>query len=85
MAAPQAPPAPPAPDPVVARPAGLVTCDGPGNEHVFRPVGDETFCGTCRTEEAWKAHELRYQHRPDKGDPIPWRDRMDAILQAQPS
>ncbi|MGA5197359.1 hypothetical protein [Streptomyces exfoliatus] len=76
-------PAPAASSP--ARPAELVTCDGPGNTHVFRPAGDETFCGPCRTEEAWKAHERRFQPRPDKGAPIPWRERVDAILQAEPS
>ncbi len=68
-----------------ARPAELVTCDGPGNTHVFRPAGDETFCGPCRMEDAWKAHERRFQPRPEKGAPIPWRERVDAILQAEPS
>ncbi|MCX4584550.1 hypothetical protein [Streptomyces sp. NBC_01481] len=39
---------PAAPEPAVAAPRGLVICEGPGDDHVFRPVGDETHCGPCR-------------------------------------
>ncbi|WP_323180393.1 hypothetical protein [Streptomyces sp. NBC_00102] len=37
-------------------PAPLVTCEGPGDEHVFRAVGGETKCGQCRSAEAWEAY-----------------------------
>jgi len=41
----------------VAVPArrGLVTCPGPGDEHVFRPRGDETHCFRCRSAAAFEA------------------------------
>ncbi|GHB16204.1 hypothetical protein [Streptomyces chryseus] len=41
-------------------PKPLITCEGPGSEHVFRPVGDETQCGHCRQEAAWKTHIAKY-------------------------
>ncbi|QGV79973.1 hypothetical protein [Streptomyces ficellus] len=42
------------PVPLDPRPAvrGLVVCEGPGDDHVFRPVGDETHCGPCRQAAA---------------------------------
>ncbi|UPZ29760.1 hypothetical protein MUK60_19330 [Streptomyces sp. LRE541] len=48
----------PAPQP--ERPATLarrtlVTCPGPGAEHVFRPRADETHCLRCRTATAYEA------------------------------
>ncbi|MEF9884636.1 hypothetical protein [Streptomyces sp. P9-A4] len=70
-------------EPAGTRVAELVTCDGPGNTHVFRPTADETFCGPCRTEEAWKAHARSFQ--PETGVAIPWRERVEAIVQALPS
>ncbi|MCX5603644.1 hypothetical protein OOK29_36455 [Streptomyces phaeochromogenes] len=33
----------------------LVTCPGPGDEHVFRPRNDETHCLRCRTAAAFEA------------------------------
>ncbi|MGW0858044.1 hypothetical protein [Streptomyces sp. NPDC002690] len=36
-------------------PLPLVTCEGPGDEHVFRATGGETKCGACRSAEAWEA------------------------------
>ncbi|MEV0261477.1 hypothetical protein AB0I49_09040, partial [Streptomyces sp. NPDC050617] len=33
-------------------PARFATCQGPGSEHVFRPVADETHCGPCRQKRA---------------------------------
>ncbi|MFH8981143.1 hypothetical protein [Streptomyces varsoviensis] len=47
---PQAPP----------RPAQFVTCQGPGNEHVFRPVADETHCAPCRQSRAEAAHAATF-------------------------
>ncbi|MEV8308168.1 hypothetical protein AB0P36_12575 [Streptomyces flavidovirens] len=41
-------------------PKPLITCEGPGPEHVFRPLGDETQCGHCRQEAAWQTHLTKY-------------------------
>ncbi|MEU9222725.1 hypothetical protein AB0D47_40520, partial [Streptomyces sp. NPDC048376] len=43
---PDAPPTPP-------RVAPLVTCAGPGNEHVFRAYGGATECPDCQQAAAW--------------------------------
>lgn len=59
-----------------ARPA-LVTCEGPGDEHVFRPVGDETHCGACRMERARRAAGIGPREtalRPS------WRTRVEEVL-----
>ncbi|MEU5701099.1 hypothetical protein [Streptomyces aurantiacus] len=49
--------APPPPPEQTASPVrrGLVTCPGPGAEHVFRPRGDEAHCLRCRTAAAFEA------------------------------
>ncbi|MFF7360531.1 hypothetical protein [Streptomyces sp. NPDC008125] len=36
-------------------PPPLVTCEGPGDEHVFRATSGEVLCGQCRSAEAWAA------------------------------
>ncbi|MER6997580.1 hypothetical protein [Streptomyces sp. NPDC000410] len=36
-------------------PPALVVCEGPGPDHVFRPLGDETHCGACRLGRASSA------------------------------
>ncbi len=41
-------------------PKPLITCEGSGPEHVFRPSADETQCGHCRQEAAWKTHTAKY-------------------------
>ncbi|WP_028810585.1 hypothetical protein [Streptomyces flavidovirens] len=61
---PRRPEGPPQTDRV---PRPLITCEGPGHEHVFRPLGDETQCGHCRQEAAWKTHLAKY---PPRG-PVP--------------
>ncbi|GHH44858.1 hypothetical protein FHS35_007516 [Streptomyces umbrinus] len=48
----------------------LVTCPGPGAEHVFRPRNDETHCLRCRTAAAFEA-TLRLQPLSE-----PWRTRV---------
>ncbi|MGW7200076.1 hypothetical protein [Streptomyces chryseus] len=50
-------------------PKPLLTCEGPGSEHVFRPVGDETQCGHCRQEAAWQAHQAK--HPSLRAAPVP--------------
>ncbi|MFE7044353.1 hypothetical protein ACFU9X_34490 [Streptomyces atratus] len=81
-------PEPPAP--TDARPAApprvreLVPCAGPGEDHVFRAVGDETHCAPCRQEEArasWAAQAAAYAQQPPH---IPWRERV-ASLAANPA
>ncbi|MGW2841407.1 hypothetical protein ACWCWD_26865 [Streptomyces sp. NPDC001493] len=36
-------------------PPPLVTCEGPGDDHVFRAMSGEVLCGQCRSAEAWAA------------------------------
>ncbi|MFS8199389.1 hypothetical protein ACLVWQ_11950 [Streptomyces sp. CWNU-52B] len=66
------PASPPAPAPEWAEAApvrrGLVTCPGPGPEHVFRPRHDETHCLRCRTAAAFEA---TFQPLSE-----PWRTRV---------
>ncbi|WP_406515373.1 hypothetical protein OH809_18805 [Streptomyces sp. NBC_00873] len=73
-----------APPPVEARPvpraAELVVCKGPGDDHVFRPVGEETHCGPCRGADArqfWLAHEAAVAAQPPH---VPWRERVAALV-----
>ncbi|MFI8001738.1 hypothetical protein [Streptomyces sp. NPDC086010] len=57
--------------------AELTTCSAPGEEHVFRPVGDETECGECRRQAArahWEAQWAAAEAVTD--DPLPWRERF---------
>ncbi|WP_405779610.1 hypothetical protein [Streptomyces sp. NBC_00859] len=54
------------------RAAGLFVCRGPGDEHVFRPVGDEAHCRRCRT-----VGESRPQGPAVRG--TPWRARVAAV------
>ncbi|WP_442818599.1 hypothetical protein [Streptomyces sp. NBC_01320] len=73
------------PPTVEARPAPrvaeLVVCEGPGDDHVFRPVGDETHCGPCRGEGARAYWAAAYAEQPAH---TPWRDRV-AALAASPT
>ncbi|MEE1755713.1 hypothetical protein [Streptomyces sp. SP18CS02] len=56
-------------------PGALVACEGPGPDHVFRPVGDETRCGPCRLGAA---------HAPRRPDAVSWRARLaSGALSAQ--
>ncbi|MFI9584501.1 hypothetical protein ACIHCQ_22290 [Streptomyces sp. NPDC052236] len=63
-----APEAPPAAAATVAR--GLVICEGPGDDHVFRPVGDETHCGPCRLGAAAVP-------RPRRTRAVSWRTLVE--------
>ncbi|WP_327369125.1 hypothetical protein [Streptomyces sp. NBC_01217] len=76
-------PEPPAPTAAHAaapsRVRELVPCAGPGEDHVFRAVGDETHCAPCRQEEArafWAAHAAAYAEQPPH---VPWRERVAAL------
>ncbi|MGW2276579.1 hypothetical protein [Streptomyces sp. NPDC001770] len=42
-------------EPPYVPPLPLVTCEGPGDEHVFRAGSGEVLCGQCRSAEAWAA------------------------------
>ncbi|MFF5001940.1 hypothetical protein ACFY3G_03850 [Streptomyces phaeochromogenes] len=48
----------------------MVTCPGPGDEHVFRPRNDETHCLRCRTAAAFEA---TLQRQPLS---VQWRTRV---------
>ncbi|WP_141662857.1 hypothetical protein [Streptomyces sp. Wb2n-11] len=50
------------------RPKPLITCEGPGPEHLFRPLDDETRCGRCRQDAAWEAHAAK--HPPHGPAPV---------------
>ncbi|WAU85703.1 hypothetical protein O1Q96_41995 [Streptomyces sp. Qhu-G9] len=50
----QVTPTPPPERAVAPARRGLVTCPGPGTEHVFRPRSEETHCLRCRTAAAFE-------------------------------
>ncbi|MGW1410376.1 hypothetical protein [Streptomyces sp. NPDC002403] len=78
LPAPVAAPAPPVALPPVRE---FVVCEGEGEEHVFRPVGDETLCGPCAREANrayWAARRAEMESEPD---PLPWRERVAAIIE----
>ncbi|MGW9303998.1 hypothetical protein ACWHA3_24695 [Streptomyces cyaneofuscatus] len=78
-AAPAAPPQPP-PPPVRA----LIACTGTGadaEDHLFRPLGDETECAECRRATAyasWMVDTDTYDFPPD----MTWRQRIVAVAKA---
>ncbi|MEV5680734.1 hypothetical protein [Streptomyces sp. NPDC052179] len=81
---PQTPPTPPAPPitaPVTASPPvrELITCEGPGEEHVFRPMGEETACAECRQVAAWEMWQAGTHTFPEDAT---WRERF-AIVRGQ--
>ncbi|MFJ8843412.1 hypothetical protein ACIRFF_10965 [Streptomyces cyaneofuscatus] len=81
------------PPPVVVAP--LVTCAGPGNEHVFRAYGGATLCPDCQQAAAWarwaerRAADLGVDLAEDAAkaveagrDPDGWRSRLAAAAAA---
>ncbi|WP_326704631.1 hypothetical protein [Streptomyces cyaneofuscatus] len=85
---PAAPPAPPYVPP-------LVTCQGPGNEHVFRAYSEETECPDCQQAAAYarwaerRAADLGIDLAEDAAkaveagrDPDGWRSRLAAAAAA---
>ncbi|MEV8451347.1 hypothetical protein AB0467_01780 [Streptomyces sp. NPDC052095] len=77
-----APPAAPAAAPVSPPPAReLIACEAEGavEEHVFRPIGDETVCGPCyREERAAALARWREEERNKPPEPT-WRERVAAL------
>ncbi|PVC92608.1 hypothetical protein DBP19_15230 [Streptomyces sp. CS090A] len=86
-----APPAVPDAPPVPPRVAPLVTCEGPGNEHVFRAYGGATLCPDCQQAAAWarwaerRAADLGVDLAEEAAkaveagrDPDGWRSRLAA-------
>ncbi|MFC9188577.1 hypothetical protein [Streptomyces cyaneofuscatus] len=86
-----APPALPDVPPTPPRVAPLVTCEGPGNEHVFRAYGGATLCPDCQQAAAWarwaerRAADLGVDLAEDAAkaveagrDPDGWRSRLAA-------
>ncbi|GAA3484313.1 hypothetical protein [Streptomyces yanii] len=76
-------PAEPAPPslPHLPSPAALVVCSSPGEEHVFRPLGDETECAPCRQATAYATFYGAPAPEPAR---IPWRERFAKINGAPP-
>ncbi|MGK3090900.1 hypothetical protein ACG93S_13660 [Streptomyces sp. WAC01490] len=91
-------PAPPAlsdAPPTPPRVAPLVTCEGPGNEHVFRAYGGATLCPDCQQAAAWarwaerRAADLGVDLAEEAAkaveagrDPDGWRSRLAAAAAA---
>ena len=69
-----APASSPQPSPPAA--AGLVTCQGPGEDHAFRPVADETQCPACRRAAAQPKSP---NFPPPQTEHTGWRDRFAAV------
>lgn len=70
-------PVPPPPPPV----RELIACAGPGEEHVFRPLGDEPECADCRRATAyasWMVDTDTYEFPED----MTWRQRVAAVRKA---
>ncbi|MEV7238189.1 hypothetical protein AB0N06_30885 [Streptomyces sp. NPDC051020] len=63
-------------------PAALVVCSSPGEEHVFRPLGDETECAPCRQAAACATFYGAPAPEPDR---IPWRERFAKIQMTRSS
>ncbi|MFE7711799.1 hypothetical protein ACFU6I_39980 [Streptomyces sp. NPDC057486] len=76
-------PAEPASPPLTEPPsaAALVVCSSPGEEHVFRPLGDETECAPCRQSAAYATFHGAPAPEPAR---IPWRERFAKINGAPP-
>ncbi len=62
-------------------PLPLIACDGPGEEHMFRPHASwVTTCGPCHREERrayWADVQARAEADPQPPPP-PWRERVAA-------
>ncbi len=72
-------PLPAAPPPPPVR--ELIVCAGPGEEHVFRPLGDEPECADCRRAAAyasWMVDTDTYEFPED----MTWRQRVAAVRKA---
>lgn len=54
----------------------LTVCTAPGEEHVFRPVADETECRPCGQEAARAAWRAQWEAAESQPDPLPWRERF---------
>ncbi|MFE7480544.1 hypothetical protein [Streptomyces sp. NPDC057552] len=80
---PAAPEGAPRPEPSPPPPPALITCAGPGEEHVFRPnVPWATTCGPCHQEEQrayWADVRARGEAAPE---PPPWRERFAALAES---
>lgn len=70
-------PAPPPPPPA----RELIACAGEGEEHVFRPLGDETQCVDCRRAAAY-ASGLVDTDTYDFPEDMTWRQRVAAVREA---
>lgn len=71
--------------PSPARPP--IPCEGSRSEHMFRPKGDETVCVPCAQQAAWRAHVAKWPVYEsgraedfEAPEPLPWRERVAAVL-----
>ncbi|MGC5361830.1 helix-turn-helix domain-containing protein [Streptomyces sp. DT24] len=71
---PGAPQFPPVPE--------LVTCDGPGEEHVFRPLTEETECAACRQAIAYENWRRGARPAEPPTEYTPWRERFARVYEA---
>ncbi len=72
---------PPQPPPARGLVRELIACAGPGEEHVFRPLGDEPECADCRRATAyasWMVATDTYEFPDD----MTWRQRVAAVHKA---
>ncbi|MET9657355.1 hypothetical protein [Streptomyces sp. NPDC006510] len=61
----------------------FAVCEGEGEDHVFRPVGDETLCGPCAREANRAYWAARRSEMAIEPDPLPWRERVAAIIESE--
>ncbi|MCX4534867.1 hypothetical protein [Streptomyces sp. NBC_01669] len=71
----------PTPLPQLPSAATMVVCSSPGEEHVFRPLGEETECPPCRQSTAYATFYGAPAPEPAR---IPWRERFAKINGAPP-
>jgi hypothetical protein len=75
---------PPVDEPAPPVVAPLVTCAGPGDEHVFRRVDGETHCAPCRQDVAWERWSERRTVDLAAEDPYhhtPWREKVAGFVE----
>ncbi|OSC71077.1 hypothetical protein B5180_23370 [Streptomyces sp. BF-3] len=73
------------PPPSAPLPLPLIACDGPGEEHVFRPhMSWVTTCGPCyRAQQRAEAELMLARAQADPAPPPPsWRERVAAEARA---
>ncbi|WP_328937962.1 hypothetical protein OG288_19640 [Streptomyces tauricus] len=73
-------PVPPPERPATPARRLLVTCPGPGTEHVFRPRAEETHCSRCRTTATYESTLHPVPVPVPVPVPEPWRTRVQKCV-----